>query len=54
MNICARLNKRHDAINALRSEFWREFPNESEDPALIREYMAKIDRDLRYEAEDKE
>jgi hypothetical protein len=46
-------DKRRAAIDVLRTEFDTTFPTES-DPALIREYLEKIDRDLRYESEDAE
>jgi hypothetical protein len=46
-------DKRRATIDALQTEFDAKFPAEG-DPALIREYLGKIDRDLRYEAEDAE
>lgn len=44
------LDQRRAAIDALRVEFETQFPGK-DDPALIRNYLEKIDRDLRYEAE---
>lgn len=43
--------KRHAAISELRAKFDAEFPG-GDDPALIQNYLAKIDRDLRNEAEN--
>ena len=48
----ADLAKRREAIDALRAAL-RQFPNESDDPALIRSYMEKVDRDLRDEEGDR-
>jgi hypothetical protein len=46
------LRQRRQALATLQAEFAKRFPNETNDPALIRSYMEKVDRDLRYEAED--